>query len=96
MNYLLVNLAVADIMFATFLIPQHLLTKTFTHPGGISGTVLCRVLTGGNLAWVGAASSAVTLVFIATERYYSVTSPVGNKGKLTKQKLKVSVHVEIY
>ncbi|KAL9953674.1 hypothetical protein ACROYT_G041127 [Oculina patagonica] len=91
MNYLLVNLAVADIMFATFIIPQHILTKAFTHPVGVSGTVLCRVLTGGNLAWVGAASSAVTLVFIATERYFSVTSPVSNKGKLTKQKLKMII-----
>lgn len=88
MNYLLVNLAVADIMFATFLAPVFILNKTFTHPDGVTGTVLCRLLTGGTLGWVGGVSSAFTLVAIAIERYYAVVYPLGNKGKLTRRKLK--------
>ncbi|KAL9957310.1 hypothetical protein ACROYT_G038933 [Oculina patagonica] len=86
-NYLLVNLAVADIMFATFLTPQYILSHTFTHPDRMTGTVLCKLLTGGNFAWVGAASSVFTLANISIERYYAVMYPLGNKGKLTEHKL---------
>ena len=82
------NLAVADMTVATFFIPQYILTHTFTHPGGVAGNVLCRLLTGSNLAWVGGAASVFTLVTIAIERYYAVMKPYGRK--LTNGKLKVS------
>lgn len=90
-NYLLVNLAISDITFATFVAPNHILKRAFTHPDGIVGSWLCRFLTGGNVAWVGAAASSVTLVAIAVERYYTVTCPLGSRGKLTKRKLKVII-----
>lgn len=90
MNYLLENLAVADILYAAFIAPHDVILKfTSTHPEGIVGTVLCKLVTGGSVAWIGAASSIVTLVAIAIERYYAVVYPLGNKGKLTKRKLKV-------
>lgn len=89
-NYLLVNLAVSDITFAVFVAPNHILKKTFTHPEGTGGTELCRILTKGNVAWVGAASSSLTLVAIAVERYYTVMGPPGSKGKLSKKNVKVS------
>jgi len=88
-NYLLVNLAVADILYAAFMAPRIFLKLTSTHPDGMTGTVLCKLLTDGNVAWVGATSSFVTLVAIAIERYYAVMYPHGNKWKLTKQNLKV-------
>lgn len=94
MNYLLVNLAVADILYAAFIAPDVILRLTFIHPDGITGTVLCKTLTGGTVAWIGAASSVVTLAAIATERYYSVVYPLGNDRKLTECKLKVC-HGEI-
>ena len=90
MNYLLVNLAVADIMYAMFIAPKVFFKLTFTHhPDGMTGTIFCKFLTDGNVAWVGAASSIVTLTTIAFERYYVVMYPHSNKGKLTKRKLKV-------
>lgn len=89
-NYLLVNLAIADIMFATFIAPQYILSQTFTHPDGFTGKVLCKLLTGGNFAWVGAASSVFTLVNISMERYYAVMYPLSNKGNLSECKLMVS------
>ena len=88
-NYLLVNLAVADALFATFVTPQTFFKITPTHPEGIAGTVLCKIITGGNLAWIAGTSSVVTLAAIAAERYYTVIYPVGNVSKLTKRKLKV-------
>ena len=85
---MLVNLAIADIMYSAFLFPDFILKYISTHPDGMTGKLLCILLTGGNLAWVGASSSVVTLVAIAVERYYAVIYPHGNKGKLTMRKLK--------
>ena len=89
-NYLLVNLAIADALYAIFVTPQTFLKNTSTHPGGTIGTVLCKLVTGGWLAWIAGTSSVITLVAIAAERYFAVIYPAGNVGKLTKRKLKVS------
>ena len=59
------------------------------HPDGAIGTVLCKLVTDGQIASVGATASFVTLAAIAFERYYAVVYPFGDKGKLTKRKLKV-------
>ena len=88
-NYLLVNLAIADALYATFATIQTFLKITaFTHPGGTIGTVLCKSVTGGGLTWIAANCTLITLVAIAAERYYAVIHP--NVGKFTKGKLKVS------
>ena len=89
-NYLLVNLAIADALFATFVTSQTFLKFAPTHPGGTIGTLLCKLVTGGWLAWIAGDSSVITLVAIAAERYYAVIYPTGNVGKFTKAKLKVS------
>ena len=62
------NLAVADMLVGLFFTPQYVFMHLFTHPDGVTGTVLCRLLTGSNVAWVGAATSVFTLVVIAIER----------------------------
>ena len=82
-NYLLVNLAVADMLYATFIT-----TSTFL-ADGMGNTVVCKLLTGGVLAWIAGISSVVTLIAIAAERYCAVIYPAGNIAKLTKSKLKV-------
>ena len=89
LNYLLVNLAVADILYAVFIAPKVLVKLTVSHPDGLTGIFLCKLVTGGNLAWVGSASSIVTLVAISVERYYSVMYLFNKKGKLTRRRLKV-------
>ena len=86
-NYLLMNLAVADMTVATFFAPQYIFKHTFIHPDGLTGTVLCKLLTAGNLGWVGGGASVFTLVAIAIERYYAVMRPYGRK--LTDGKVKV-------
>ena len=83
------NLAIADMTVATFLAPRYIFLHTFIHPDGVAGNILCRLLTGGNFAWVGAGASVFTLVTIATERYFAVMYPFENKGKLSSRKLKV-------
>lgn len=91
MNYLLLNLAIADIMCAMFIAPRVYFQLTFNHPDGVIGTFLCKFVTDGSVAWIGGASSIVTLTAIAIERYYAVMYPHGNKWKLTEHKLKVII-----
>lgn len=82
------NLAVADIIYSTYPIPKIALSHSSIDPDEVTGKVLCT-LSDGSLALLGAASSVVTLVAIATERYFAVIHPHENKGKLTTHKLKV-------
>ena len=92
-NYLLVNLAVADILYVTFISPNVFIIQfSFTNlPDGVTGTVLCKFFITGTLAWVGAASSILTLAVVAVERYYAVVYPLGDKEKITMDNLKVSL-----
>ena len=83
------NLAVGDITYATFNTPQLVISHINGHPEGMAGRVLC-IFRNGLLAWVGEGASIFTLVAIATERYYAVIYPLGNKRKLTMRKLKVT------
>ena len=87
------NLAVCDILFAVFITPKIVVSFNLSHPDGVTGSVLCKLLTGGNVAWVAGISSVVTLVAIAVERYYTVMYPVDQSRKLTKRKLKVSLSI---
>ena len=76
-------------MYATFVIPLVILRHTSAHLEGITGSTFCTLLTGGNLAWVGATSSIFTLAAIAIERYYAVIHPPRNSTELITRKLKV-------
>ena len=91
MNLLLVNLAVADMMVAVFMAPRHVLLGTFAHPVGRTGDFVCKFLTGSNFIWVGGAVSSFCLVSLAFERYYLIVYPHREKGRITKNKLKVII-----
>ncbi|CAH3193509.1 unnamed protein product, partial [Porites evermanni] len=90
-NYLLVNLAAADICYVTFVTPTIILSHDVDHPKGIAGTILCAIVTGGGLAWTGAEASIFTLLVVAFERYFAVVHPYGNRGMLTFRKVKVII-----
>ena len=76
------NLAIADMTVATFLLPKYVFVHTFTHPDGDAGNVLCRLLTGGHVTWIGGGTSVFTLVAIATERYFAAPHPFEKRGSL--------------
>jgi len=88
-NYLLVNLAVADILVGVFFVIQSIITPALTHPENKTGDFLCKFVTGGILGWVGAVASVFSLVAIAIERYYAVMFPHSQRGKLTKTKITI-------
>ena len=88
MNYLLVNLAISDVMVGFFMSPRFVFGRTLNHPRGTLGDYFCKILTGDSFTWTGALASDVTLVCIAVERYLSIRFPYSNKKRLTTKKLK--------
>lgn len=90
LDYLFLNLALADMTVAVFAIPRYVLNNVFIHPQGSVGDYLCRFVTGGNLMWTGGAASVFTLVSIAFERRHA-SRPYQISRRLSKAKLRVLV-----
>ncbi|EDO35028.1 predicted protein, partial [Nematostella vectensis] len=91
MNYLLLNLAISDIVLLMFFSPNFVFGAYFTHPGGKLGDILCASVTGESLAWTGGYASAFSLTIIAIERYYAVVKPTHAKKAFTMRRLKLFV-----
>jgi hypothetical protein len=87
MDYLLVNLAISDILFAVFVVPRYVLNHAFNHPTGLNGDFLCKFLTGGVLIWVGGAASVFSLLLIALDRYCAVVHPHRHGRRISTAKL---------
>ena len=88
MNYLLANLALADLLFALFFIPRRLLITEFHHPSGWVGDFLCKTFTHANLSWVASVAAVITLLFIAWERYHAIIHPHNSRRRMTKARLR--------
>ena len=91
LNYLLVNLAVADMISALCISIRYVMTPFITYPEGEIGRYLCMFLIDGDLAWVSAAESVLCLVYIAVERYFAIVRPLRQRGRFTKRRLKVFI-----
>ncbi|XP_068696291.1 RYamide receptor-like [Montipora foliosa] len=89
-NYLLVNMAVADICYSAFHVSELIFRLISTKPEGMSGEVFCFMRVA-SIQWIGAVCSTFTLVVIAVERYFAVTNPHSNQRKISKEKLKVVI-----
>ena len=91
--YLIMNLAIADLMIVTSFTPRHILEGLYHHPSGMEGEILCKTITSDTFTWVGAVASSITLVAIAYERFAAVKSPLAYYGNrrshFTNKKLKI-------
>ena len=91
LNYLLVNLAVADMISAMCIGIGYVVIPFIAYPEGEIGRYLCMFLIDGDLAWVGAAESILCLVYIAIERYFAIVRPLHQRGRFTRRRLKVFI-----
>ena len=90
-NYLFVNLAVADIITLTFIGPQYIFIHFFKHPTGTTGDFLCKFITGGNISWIGGVASVFSLVAISFERYNAVINPYSQASNFSMTKVKIVI-----
>ena len=91
LNYLILNLAVADLTAGVFLAPSLMLEPTTTYPPGLTGEVLCRLFTSGYFAWAGVFSSVFSLLFVALDRYYAIMKPYSIRHRTTIKKLRIFI-----
>jgi len=91
LNYLLVNLAVADMVFALGILTRYLIMPFINLPEGQTGRLLCTIVAGGGLGWIGAAESILCLVYIAVERYFAIIHPLRQRGRFTRRRLKIFI-----
>ncbi|XP_068670027.1 neuropeptide FF receptor 2-like [Montipora foliosa] len=88
-NFLLVNLAAADIFYPCFLLLQFIVMIRIRSADEMPGNAICVFLS--KTAWTGAFAGVFTMIIIARERYYTVVHPHGDKGKITARTLKVLI-----
>ncbi|XP_068761922.1 neuropeptide FF receptor 2-like [Montipora capricornis] len=74
-NWLLFQLAVADLLVAMFFVYPCFLSNFIKQPGGVIGDVLCKFATAGTLGWAASSTSSFLLVAIAFERYFATLYP---------------------
>ncbi|XP_031556379.1 trissin receptor-like, partial [Actinia tenebrosa] len=94
-NYLLLNLAVADILCGVFLTPKFIIQPFFRHsvPDGVLGEWLCKLLLFCNIAWMASSASIFTMVCLSVERYFAVCRPHNFRQRFSPKIVKVLVMV---
>lgn len=83
-NFLLVNLAVVDLLPLVWLLPSVGL-KSLKNPGGTVGSLLCKFITFNTLPSLTVAASGLTLSVLAVERYNALLKPMRPMFRLTEQ-----------
>ncbi|XP_031566057.1 allatostatin-A receptor-like [Actinia tenebrosa] len=94
-NYLLLNLAVADLLFGVFLAPDYILLPFFRHflPDGVLGEWLRKLLLASNIAWLACRASTFTMICLTVERYFAVCRPHTFRQRFSPKIVKVLVVV---
>ena len=92
-NYLLFNLAVADLLFGVFLAPLFIFLPFFPHslPDGVLGNWLCKLLLSGNIAMMASKASVFTMLCLSVERYFAVCRPHSFSQRFSSKIVKVLV-----
>lgn len=90
-NYLLVNLVSVDMVVVIFIGIQFIVILIFIYFQGIIGFVLCKIIIGGILGWVGVVVFVFFLVVIVIECYWVVLYFYSQKIKFIKIKIIIFV-----
>ena len=83
-NYLLSNLAAADLVSLIVLPVSMVVNITGINLSGITGQVVCKAFTGNFLLKVPKTAGFSSLIFLATDRYYAIATPFDIRFRLTK------------
>ncbi|XP_031560982.1 allatostatin-A receptor-like [Actinia tenebrosa] len=94
-NYLLLNLAVADLLFGIFFAPEYIFLPFFRHsvPDGILGEWWCKLLLESSIAWMASKASIFTMICLSVERYFAVCRPHTFSQRFSPKIVKVLVIV---
>ena len=83
MNFLLVNLAIADLLTLLWCLPGTILSYT-EQPSGRLGNFLCKFITTHSIAGICMIVSGLTLTLISVERYKALVTPMETRFRLSK------------
>lgn len=87
-NFMLLNVAVSDIISLVFCVPGITL-RFFHHPRGFVGTILCKFVTMHLVAGISLLVSGLTLTLIAVERHNALLLPMVARLKLNLRRAKI-------
>ena len=92
-NFLLANLAVADLLTLLWCIPGIVLNGFITHPGGVLGDILCKFITMYHMAGISLLVAGLTLTLVSVERYNALVNPLNASLRLTKENVKYPIAI---
>ena len=92
-NFLLVNLAVSDVITLLWCPRTYSFAFYPIHPTGRLGDYICKIFTGNAIISVAIASSVLTLTILATERYHALMKPMQSELRLTLERVKYVVGI---
>ena len=91
-NFLLANLALADLLTLLWCIPGIAL-QYVTHPGGVLGDILCKFITMNHLAGISLLVAGLTLTLVSVERYNALVNPLNVRLRLTKENVRYPIAI---
>jgi 7 transmembrane receptor (rhodopsin family) len=80
MNVLLINQLAIDFYTCITIIVTYTVDIFDIYLSGMSGYLLCLILSGEQLMWIGMCSSAISVVVITIERYVKIVHSVWHKN----------------
>lgn len=89
-NYLLLNLAISDIISTVLLIPIAI-GNAFPPEEGILGDVLCKFIISYHVPLTASFSSILTLTILAVERYHAVVKPMVDGLRLRDEHVRYAI-----
>ena len=89
-NFLLANIAVADVITLIFCIPGVIL-QFIDHPKGVLGSGLCKFVTMHHVAGVTLLVSGIKFTVIAIDRHNALLRPMEEKLRLRRKHVHVGV-----
>ena len=86
-NYLLMNLAVADLLTLLFCSGIYDFALHNIRLSTTSGDIFCKILAGNAIVCISFDASVLTLCVLAVERYIAIVKPFNRTGHLTRKTL---------